>query len=392
LPATAQKSPTEHFSGKLHIPFERRLRPDLFYTANLKVEKKARALQSRLDHWGVRLYRGTIREHLRRAGGRIDSGVLEDLVHAAEENTAVDGFPEARDLAARIAAEIGVEGADSGIDETEAVPAWRYPEWDCYLGDYLHEHTRVRERREEDGTSVQPDFYETALDRYRGMLQTVRRAFEMLRPQGLKLYRRWVEGDEFDYRALIDYRVDRQARRTPSEKIYMKRVKEVRDVAVLLLVDLSRSTANYAAGSQLRVLEVALGVDYYRIKDFDEVLNDPVRRRIAAMTPRRNTRMGAAIRHAAAQMASVSSRVRLLILLGDGFPNDLDYKHDYAVADTRKAISELRAEGIYVHAVTVNIGADPRLDQLYGDIHHSVISEVQDLPDRMWRIYGALTR
>lgn len=419
-PWSGHAAPEAFFFRRLQIPFGRRLRPDLFFTANLQVEKKARALQARLSDWGISLYRGTVRRHLWQTGGRMDRDALAELVKASGQAPSAHGFPDARDLAARIAAELGMEAADSPADTESSGPAWRYPEWDCRLADYLQEHTQVRECRLEGAESEQSNDYEAALDRYRGLVQTVRRAFEMLRPQGLKLYRRWVEGDEFDYRALIDYRVDRRARRTPSEKIYIKRVKEARDVAVLLLVDLSRSTANYAIGSAATVLDVEkdaivlftqaletvgdayavagfsgtgpLGVDYYRIKNFDEALDDRVRRRIAAMAAFRNTRMGAAIRHAAAQFSAVSARVRLLILLGDGFPNDLDYKHDYAVADTRKAISELRAEGIYVHAITVNINADPRLDELYGDIHHSVIAEVRDLPDRMWRIYGALTR
>jgi nitric oxide reductase NorD protein len=66
--------------------------------------------------------------------------------------------------------------------------------------------------------------------------------------------------------------------------------------------------------------------------------------------------------------------VRLLILLGDGFPNDLDYKQGYAIEDTRKASSEALAKNISFRAITVNIAGDSRLDDLYGNVHHSVIS------------------
>jgi nitric oxide reductase activation protein len=236
------------------------------------------------------------------------------------------------------------------------------------------------------------------------------------------LERQWIEGDEFDYRALLDYALDKKAGRTPSERLYLKRYKELRDVAVLLLVDISRSTATGVCGSDATVLDVEkeaivlfsealetvgdtyaiagfsgtgrLGVDFFHIKDFDEPMGESVRRRIGAMTPQRNTRMGAAIRHAARQLSAVPSRVRLLIILGDGFPNDLDYKQAYAIEDTRKAITALRCENIHVHAITVNIRLEDysRLDELYGDIHHNVISEVSELPDKLWRIYGALTR
>jgi nitric oxide reductase activation protein len=248
----------------------------------------------------------------------------------------------------------------------------------------------------------------------------VRHCFELLKPEGLKLLRRWVEGDEFDYRAMLDFAIDRKIGLMPSDRLYIKRIKQQRDVAVLLLVDLSRSTANTVYGSRATVLEVEqeaivlfcealavvgdafaiagfsgtgrLGVDYCRIKDFDEAVTDAVRGRINAMAPQRSTRMGAAIRHAPRQLAQVPARVRLLIILGDGFPNDVNYKKAYAIADTRRAIFEARSRAIHTHAITVNLAADPNLDALYGNVHHNVISDVRELPDKLLRIYSALTR
>jgi nitric oxide reductase activation protein len=304
-------------------------------------------------------------------------------------------------------------------DETAAQTVTWHPEWDCNLGDYLTEHTRVRDHAV---TGCESRFYSRVLKRHRGLVKRIRTAFELLKPEGLKLYRQWIEGDAFDYRALLDFVLDKKAGITPSERLYIKRLKVNRDVAVLVLVDLSRSTANPVAGSTARVLDVAkeaivlfsealevvgdiyaiagfsgngrLGVDYFHIKDFSEPMNRVVRNRIDAMAPQRNTRMGAAIRHAAAQFAAVSSRVRLLITIGDGFPNDLGYKKRYAVEDTRRAISELRSRHIHVHAITINIDTadDGRLDDLYGEIHHNVIANVVDLPEKLWRIYGMLTR
>jgi nitric oxide reductase activation protein len=135
-----------------------------------------------------------------------------------------------------------------------------------------------------------------------------------------------------------------------------------------------------------------LGVDYFRIKDFDENMDDDIRQRINGMAPQRSTRMGAAIRHATCQLEKVSARVRLLIIMGDGFPNDVDYKQDYAIEDTRKAIFEAHSKNIYAHAITVYFAGDSKLDDLYGDVHHNVISDVRELPDKLLRIYSGLTR
>ncbi|HSO19324.1 MAG TPA: hypothetical protein VLT88_07705, partial [Desulfosarcina sp.] len=251
-------------------------------------------------------------------------------------------------------------------------------------------------------------------------VKRIRYAFELLRPQEITLLRQWRDGDAFDYRALLDYAVDRKAGLMPSDRLFVKRIKRIRDVAALLLVDLSRSTANAVDQSGACVLDVEkqaivllgealevvgdrfaiagfsgtgpLGVDYYRIKGLQEPFDDAVKGRISAMAPLRSTRMGAAIRHAAARLAPVSARVRLLLILGDGYPNDLAYKGDYAVEDTRRAVMEARAEAIHVKAITVNAGDNGKLDRLYGKPHHTLIGNIRDLPDKLVRVYSALTR
>jgi nitric oxide reductase activation protein len=297
-------------------------------------------------------------------------------------------------------------------------PACRYPEWSEPLLDYLRDHTRVQETVPAAGSHSA--FYAETLKVHSGLIKRVRRAFELLRPKGLALLRQWPEGDAFDYRALLDFAVERRAGLIPSDRLFIKRLKQIRDVAVLLLVDVSRSTANPIARGQATVLEVAksalvvfsealvvvgdqfaiagfsgtgrYSVDYFRIKDFEMPMSETVRERISNLSPQRSTRMGAAIRHAAAMLRKISAQVHLLMILSDGFPNDLGYKGNYAIADTRRAVMEARAKSIYVKAITVNMGNDPRLDELYGRTHHHVIGDIQDLPDRLIRLYGALTK
>jgi nitric oxide reductase activation protein len=251
-------------------------------------------------------------------------------------------------------------------------------------------------------------------------VRQTRRVFERLRPEGLKRLRRWPDGDEFDYHQLVETAVDRRSGAVPSDRLFIKCVKERRDVAVLLLVDLSRSTATLVPGSEACVLDIEkeaivvlcealtvlgdslavagfsgtgrLGVDYVRVKGFGEAMTEEVKRRIGALRPQHNTRLGAAIRHAARDLGEVPARVRLLIILSDGFPNDTDYKAGYAVADTRQALTELSARRVRFHALTVNLPAHPKLDRLYGRARHHVISDVRELPGRLLRVYSALTR
>lgn len=424
---TLTEHASDHLTGQayhpLQTPFDRRLRSDLVHTASQAMDQKALALKERLAEKGFRIYRADLRKHLEAHQGLVCAddlaAVLENASNIADPGES-GAPPPSEELSVRLAQDLP-ELFDKlpPDDETEVQTVTWHPEWDCNLSDYLTEYTRVRDHTV---TGCENQFYSRVLQRHRGLVKRIRTAFELLKPEGLKLYRQWIEGDAFDYRALLDSVLDKKAGITPSERLYIKRLKVNRDVAVLLLVDLSRSTANPLAGSTARVLDVAkeaivlfsealevvgdtyaiagfsgngrLGVDYFHIKDFTEPMNRVVRNRIDAMAPQRNTRMGAAIRHAAAQFAAVTSRVRLLITIGDGFPNDLGYKKRYAVEDTRRAISELRSRHIHVHAITINIDTadDGRLDDLYGEIHHNVIANVADLPEKLWRIYGMLTR
>jgi len=76
------------------------------------------------------------------------------------------------------------------------------PEWNRRIGDYLHDHVRVRDRRPQREVN---GYFLAVLQRREGLVRRLRHAFELLRPEGLKILRQWVEGDDFDYRALIDY-------------------------------------------------------------------------------------------------------------------------------------------------------------------------------------------
>jgi len=303
------------------------------------------------------------------------------------------------------------------VDDPLDDPVFWYPEWDGSRGDYRNAHVRVRVGRP---PAADAGVCAGVLSRRHHLVNRIRRAFELLRPQGVALLRRWTEGDDFDYRALLDFAVDRRAGRTPSDRVYLKRLKVNRDVATLLLVDQSRSTMHPAAGTHQSVMAVEkeaivlfcealgvlgdrfavagfsgagrLGVDYFWVKTFGDAMGAGVWARIAGMAPLRSTRMGAAIRHATAAFEAAPAAVRLLIVLGDGFPNDLDYKKGYAVEDTRKAIQEAHARHIHTHGITVNIASGAGLDALYGGSAHTVISDVRELPDALWRVYANLTR
>lgn len=408
---------TEGPEARLLIPpYRMPLLAELIDAAGREARQQAYRLAEGLKTSGVKLYRGDLRQLLQRTAGRPNA---EELLQLAGK-TSTDGVSDLSDARQLIRLSEDVLDHTPGAGDIEDPGdvdriAW-FREWNAAIGDYLLDHVRVRDRRL---AGVNAELFTGVLERCEDLVRRIRRSFELLRPEGLGLLRQWIEGDDFDYRALLDFAIDRKAGILPSDRLYIKRVKQCRDVAVLLLVDLSRSTSNIVEESNRSVLDVAkeaivlftqalevvgdayaiagfsgtgrLGVDYFRIKDFDEPLSASVKATIGALTPQRGTRMGAAIRRAAMDLATRETRVRLLLVIGDGFPNDTDYKGAYAVQDTRQAIAEARSSGIITQAITVNLPASPQLDELYGPVRHTVISRVDELPDKLWRLYGTLT-
>ena len=396
----------------LALPFGQRLASSDFIPTDDPYRRMAVDIQTCLASHDIRVYRSDLQRLVENQNGQVSLETIRSLI--ADQPGAVAPMDlNWLDLEAMACN----HGVGKTAEPEACADAFRYREWDCCLADYLPDRTRVLERRIQDHDN---EFYGQTLKAFDGLVKRIRYAFELLRPEELAILRQWREGDAFDYRALLDYALDRKAGLMPSDRLFIKRMKRIRDVAVILLVDLSRSTANAVNGSELRVLDVEkqaivllcealnvigdrfaiagfsgtgpLGVDYFSIKDLEESFDDSVKGRIGAMTPQRSTRMGAAIRHATALLAPVQARVRLIVVLGDGFPNDLEYKGPYAVEDTRRAVMEARAEAIHVKGITVNVSDNQQLDQLYGPTHHTVIGDVRDLPDRLVRVYSDLTR
>ncbi len=417
----SQGETVKQTAPRLLFPFGRHLRPDLVYNSFAAYDELSRKIIKALKEKGVKAYKSDVRQRLVINSGCLSPEDLQDVIltQAADE----DGLDHDEGQPVVDLSGIDLPGLlqDNGIEILEygdmANDACRYPEWDCNVGDYLEDYVRVVDNRIQ---GCEGDFYSRTLERHAGLVKRIRYAFELLRPEGLTILRQWTEGDQFDYRALLDFALDRKAGIMPSDRLYIKRIKQQRDVAVLVLVDLSRSTANPAAGSDESVLDVEkaaivllcealgvvgdkfalagfsgtgrFGVEYFRIKDLDQPVGPEVYANINGMLARRSTRMGAAIRHATRQLEQVAARVRLLMVIGDGFPNDVGYKKAYAIADTRKAILEAISKNIVFKGISVNMAGDPKLDELYGNLNHNVITDIAELPDKLWRIYGAMTK
>ncbi len=303
--------------------------------------------------------------------------------------------------------------------------AFSYDEWDKDLSDFRTGWCRVIEKKVRQGDR---NFVELARSRYRGVISSIRHQFQLMKPENLTKIHRELDGEDYDLNALVDYVIDRKADGQQSENIYTKRLRKQRDVAVSLLLDQSSSTARTITRNPLqpythpgrRIIEIekeglvlmsealeAVGdvysingftsegrrnVKFYVVKDFDEKYSEEIEKRIGGITFQNNTRMGAAIRHAAAKLVRQESRTKLLIILTDGRPYDHDYGDArYAREDVREALTEAKMQGITPFCITVDKDSEYELKDLYGDVGYTIIDDVLSLPERMPNIYRRLT-
>jgi nitric oxide reductase NorD protein len=288
-----------------------------------------------------------------------------------------------------------------------------YPEWDWKRAAYRPDHCRVHAGpAAEQGEAWEPD---AAMQR---RIRAVRRQFEALRPRRTVLHGQ-PDGDDLDLSALIRAVADRRAGGPGSERVFAAARAVERDLSMAVLMDVSLSTDAFIGAH--RVLDVEKGallalthgltacgdehaiysftsrrrtaVTVSTVKGFEEALNPAVLRRIAALRPGQYTRMGAAIRHVAKALAGRPRRHRLLLLLTDGKPNDIDYYEGrYGIEDTRAAIREARKEGLTVFGVTVDGEARDYFPYLFGKGGYAIVPDAERLPAALPAIYRQLVR
>jgi nitric oxide reductase NorD protein len=286
------------------------------------------------------------------------------------------------------------------------------PEWDYRLRALLPAHVRLQpmQAREAPPVSLPPSLLPAA--------RQLRKRFAAL-VDGRRWQRGQSDGEEIDLDASIRYHSDKRAGVVPEGGLYCARRRQDRDLACLLLADLSMSTDSWVS-SEHRVIDVvrdaaflfcealsATGdrfgvygfssvkrghVRFHVVKDFAAPYDANARGRIAALKPGFYTRMGAALRQSTRILAEQPARRRLLLLLSDGKPNDLDeYDSRYGIEDTRMAIMEARQLGITPFCVTIDREGGAYLPHLFGRAGFQVISNPEELPSRLPRLYAELS-
>lgn len=300
--------------------------------------------------------------------------------------------------------------------ELKGLPPRHYPEWDYMTQTYRPDWTSVYENLHAAGN---PTHIDTLLAKHAALAKKLKQIVDLLKPQHSQRMRYQEQGSELDLDIAIRALIDFKCGANPETRINMSHQHDGRNIAVMLLLDLSASISETPPGCNQSILELsqeavsllawaieALGdpfaiagfasntrheVRYQHIKGFREAWNDEVKGRLAAMQAGYSTRMGAALRHTAHYLQHQSADKKLLLLLTDGEPSDIDV-HDpqWLLQDTRQAVKELDQQGIYTYAISL----DPRADEYVRDIfgkRYSVIDKIQRLPERLPQIFMSLT-
>jgi nitric oxide reductase NorD protein len=329
----------------------------------------------------------------------------------------------------------------SGELHSHELLSYVYPEWDHVAAAYKRNWCCVKESRIDPALSAK--YFEQTIRGYGRLMPRIQSQFERIAREGLLKVRRAADGDDLDLDAAIESMVDMRAGLSPSDQVYTSRQRLARDVAVAFLVDKSSSTAehvdppedgsglstdinlhgrNYRTILDLEKETTALlmaslerlgdtygiyffsgsgreDVKFHVLKDFEERLSDRVAARIDNIKPLHTTRMGPAIRHTIRKLRGQESRTKLLMLISDGRPFDLDYGQqygenaevDYAINDTRQALNEARLAGITPFVLTIDPQGNDYLRKMCDGIDYEVLGDINALPERLLALYRTLT-
>ena len=295
---------------------------------------------------------------------------------------------------------------------------FHYQEWDYQVQLHRPDWTTVYERRQARGNV---EDIEAILAEYKPVAFKIKKIIDLLSPEGVQRVRNMEDGDEIDINAAVDAMVSIRMGEQPNPRITMRNVIKNRDLSVLLLLDLSESTNELVEGSDKSILQLTreaatlvatavsgIGdpfaihgfasdgrhdVQYYRFKDFNQRFDDEAKSRLAGMNGGLSTRMGAAMRHAAQHLLKQPERRKLLLIVTDGEPADIDERDPQHLRhDTRKAVEELSSMGVMSYCLTLDANADDYVKRIFGVNHYTIVDNVDRLPEKLPLLFASLTR
>lgn len=297
------------------------------------------------------------------------------------------------------------------------LPPRHYHEWDYTSQSYRPDWVSVYETLHPQGN---PQSIDKLLEKHAALAKRLKRLLDLLKPQQKVRIRYQEEGSELDLDVALRSLIDYKSGAAPDLRINMSHKNDGRDIAVMLLLDLSESLNDKVAGTDQTILELSqeavsllawaveqLGdgfaiagfysntrheVRYLHIKGYSESWDNTVKGRLAAMQAGYSTRIGAAMRHAALMLEHRQADKKMMLILTDGEPADIDVKDKkLLIQDAHKAVQELDQQDIYTYCINLDPKADEYVSDIFGK-NYTVIDNVARLPERLPQLFMALTK
>lgn len=338
----------------------------------------------------------------------VDDDEDENAQKAADDQDQITLSKHDRKAATRLRLHLDLSPADADHEALAGIHT--YAEWNHRSRSYMPHHCRVLE------APATPE--EAAFVPDPRAVRDVRRQFEALRPRRI-LQARQVDGSELDLDALLTARADLTATGRSSDRIWQSARQIERDMSVAFLIDNSRSSeaaigdtsvidvARHAMAALAAGIDVAgdrLGIWGFsslrrdrvfvtRCKTFDDPMSPEITANIGALKPGHYTRLGAAIRHVSAQLAKEASARKLLIVLTDGKPNDLDhYEGRHGIEDSHMAVREARNAGLSLHGIIIDTDGQDWFARIFGRGGFTLLPDANRLNRALPDIYRTLTQ
>ena len=285
----------------------------------------------------------------------------------------------------------------------------KYDEWDFKKRNYLPGFCKVYPKSQ---IKTHPSYYKNTMAKYKTTLNGLRKMLTSVNNK-MQQQRRQLQGEAFDLDALTDLYTDIHSGKSPDERVYLSNRKKNKDIAILVLLDLSLSSDGYAAGNRvidvekevsilfgeiLHEFDIDFAIDgfysktrnfttYLTLKDFNENWNS-AKHKIGAIEPNGYTRIGPALRHAGARLDQIDSKNKWIIVLSDGKPNDYDkYEGQHGIQDIKQALRELNERKINSYALAIEAQAKYYLPQMFGQNHYQILTSPEALLKSLVKLY-----
>ncbi|QBZ82459.1 nitric oxide reductase activation protein NorD [Hydrogenovibrio crunogenus] len=226
------------------------------------------------------------------------------------------------------------------------------------------------------------------------------------------------EGDELDLEAVVNTLVDLRSGRIHSDpNLYLKiQSDHHQDIALLVLLDLSESMNQTYLDSEISILKnteqstLVLSslldkldhsyavhgfnsdgrhhINYYELKGFAEQ-GDVLSSRLPNLTAQYSTRLGAGVRHAYTEIAQRQETHKLILVITDGKPSDIDvYDENYLIEDAKVAVREVENKGIKTFCLALDTdGENDYTQQIFKPGHYGILKDPNKLTDTLVNLY-----